>query len=103
MVASLHSGSEGVTLTAASNVALLELGWTPGGVDQAIDRCHRIGQKNVVTPWFLVAESSIDEYVASLIDEKRKVVTASTDGQDVEQSSLLSELMDRLVRGHRAA
>jgi SWI/SNF-related matrix-associated actin-dependent regulator 1 of chromatin subfamily A len=101
IVCGLDVGGEGWTLTAASNVALLEFGWTPGGIDQAGDRCHRIGQTDSVTVWHLLAEGTIDEWVMELIDAKRKVVSAATDGREVEDFALLTEIMKRLLEKRR--
>jgi hypothetical protein len=51
-----------------------------------------------------VAENSIYEWVAELIDEKRKVVTAATDGEEVQESSMLGELMARFrAKGRQKA
>lgn len=53
----------GLTLTAASYVALVEADWRPGINDQAIDRAHRIGQLSTVLAEFLVIENTLDERI----------------------------------------
>jgi SNF2 family DNA or RNA helicase len=62
--------------------------------DQAEDRIYRIGQKSdSVNIYYLLAENTIEEQIAKLIDEKRKVITSIVDGSIVEESSMLSELL----------
>lgn len=39
----------------------------------------------------------MEEEIAQLIDAKRKVVTKVLDGQDVDEESMLSELMKKYV------
>jgi SWI/SNF-related matrix-associated actin-dependent regulator 1 of chromatin subfamily A len=103
MVASIKAGGVGVDglQEAASNVAFIEQGWTPGDMDQAEDRLHRDGQeaKESVTCWYLLAEKTIDEDIAELIDEKRVVVSALSDGDATqgEQGSIMKQLMSRIV------
>ncbi len=80
IVAATRVAAQGITLTRASNVAFLELEWTPAMHDQAEDRCHRIGQRDAVTAWYLLAADTIDETVARLIAAKRATVDAVTDG-----------------------
>lgn len=92
-VGNVKAAGVGITLTAASNVAFIELPWTPGEVTQAEDRLHRIGQRNSVTVYYLLAQSTIEERIARLIDRKRKVLDSVLDGRETEQESLLSELM----------
>lgn len=94
-VGNVQAAGVGLTLTAASNLVFLELPWTPGEVSQAEDRIHRIGQKESVTIHYLLAEGTIEEEIAELIDEKRKVLDAVLDGEETDQTSLLSELMSR--------
>jgi SWI/SNF-related matrix-associated actin-dependent regulator 1 of chromatin subfamily A len=84
-----------LTLTAASSVAFLELPWTPGELKQAEDRCHRIGQKNTVNIYYLLADETIEVAIAELLDEKRKVLEAVLDGKDVEEGTLLNDLMKK--------
>ena len=92
-VGNVKAAGVGITLTASSNVAFLELPWTPGEVVQAEDRVHRIGQSNNVCIHYLLASGTIEEKVATLIDHKRKILDSVLDGEETDDRSLLSELM----------
>ena len=76
----MKAASQGITLTRASNVAFLELDWTPARHDQAEDRLHRIGQESAVSAWYLLAPNTIDETMAELLERKRSLIDAVTDG-----------------------
>jgi SWI/SNF-related matrix-associated actin-dependent regulator 1 of chromatin subfamily A len=89
LICSTLAAGHGITLTRASNVAFLELEWTPAHHDQAEDRCHRIGQRDAVTAWYLLAAGTIDEKIAELLQAKRRVVGAVTDGHRAESGSLV--------------
>jgi SNF2 family DNA or RNA helicase len=97
IVCSLRAAGQGLTLTRASNVAFLELDWTPARLAQAEDRCHRIGQENAVTAWYLLAPDTIDETMADLLAHKHGVIGAVTDGRVVASESLI----DAVVRDLR--
>ena len=86
----------GLTLTSASNVAIYEYPWTPGKLMQRIDRCHRIGQKNAVNVYYLTALNTIDTKIASLLDEKQKVLDSVLDGKQTDSSNLLMELLSQM-------
>ena len=73
IVCATRAAAQGITLTRASNVCFLELEWTPAIHDQAEDRCHRIGQRDAVTAWYLLAADTIDETMARLIQRKREI------------------------------
>jgi len=98
IVCSMKAASQGLTLTRASNVAFLELDWTPARHDQAEDRLHRIGQDSAVNAWYLLAPDTIDETMAELLERKRSVIGAVTDGQVRDEE----RLVDAVVRDLRA-
>jgi hypothetical protein len=94
IVCSLDAAGVGITLTAASNVAFLEMGWTAATHDQAEDRVHRIGQHNAVTAWYLLAADTIDERIAAVVERKRRLARATSDGTLHEEGSALDDLLD---------
>jgi SNF2 family DNA or RNA helicase len=97
IVCSLAVAGQGLTLTRASNVAFLELDWTPAKHDQAEDRCHRIGQQDAVNAWYLLAASTIDETIAKLLERKRAVIGAVTDGRPEEDEAVVDALARELA------
>jgi SNF2 family DNA or RNA helicase len=98
IIGATRVASQGITLTRASNVVFLELEWTPALHDQAEDRCHRIGQHDAVTAWYLLAANTIDETMAALLERKRGIVSAVTDGRRLDDESVVEGLI-RTLRG----
>jgi SNF2 family DNA or RNA helicase len=89
------AAKEGLTLTAASNVAFAELYWEPGSHDQAEDRCYgRLSDLHGANIWYLIAQDTVEEKIAALLDHKRKILTSILDGETVEDESLLSNLLE---------
>jgi len=99
LVCSTDVAGHGLTLTRSSNVAFLELAWTPAKHDQAEDRCHRIGQQDAVNAYYLLAADTIDETISTLLERKRAVIGAVTDGRGEDEDGVL----DALVRELRGA
>jgi len=95
----IKAAGVGLTLTAASDVLFIEQGWTPADMDQAVDRCHRIGQQDSVTGWNLLCDGTIDMDIAAIIEQKRLVVDAATDGHgaDEDGTTVLGDLLVRLA------
>jgi len=89
------AAKEGLTLTISSNVAFAELFWEPGSHDQAEDRCYgRLSDLHGANIWYLIAENTVEEKIAELLDHKRKVLASVLDGETVEEESLLLNLLD---------
>ena len=99
IVGATRVAAQGITLTRASNVVFLELEWTPAMHDQAEDRCHRIGQRDAVTAWYLLAAGTIDETMARLIASKRAHVAAVTDGRTLDREGLVQAVIKELRDG----
>jgi SWI/SNF-related matrix-associated actin-dependent regulator 1 of chromatin subfamily A len=98
IICSIEVAGQGLTLTRSSNVAFLELDWTPAKHDQAEDRCHRIGQQDAVNISYLLAADTIDETIATLLERKRAVIGAVTDGREEDEEGVLDALV-RDLRG----
>ena len=96
-IAGIQAGGVGITLTAASNVIIFEYPWTPDEYMQAIDRLHRIGQKNSVNVYNLLGENTIDVFIVSLLRTKQGVANKVIDGIGGEKNNpMLTMLMDLL-------
>ena len=79
-IGQLQASGTAITLTAASNELFIEEDWTPGAIDQAEDRCHRIGQLNPVLPRHLALEGSLDARMFKIQERKRSIITRALDG-----------------------
>ena len=75
--------SAGLNLTGADYVVLYDQWWSNILVDQAIDRSHRIGQKNTVTVITFTCRDTIEERIIEVLKGKA-VVTAETLGDDCD-------------------
>ena len=73
---SLKAGGLGLNLTAAQYVFLLDPWWNPAVEAQAIDRAHRIGQREKVFAYRLIARDTIEEKVLALQSAKRELADA---------------------------
>jgi hypothetical protein len=96
-VCSLTAAGVGLNLQVASNVVLAELSWTDAEQTQAIDRIHRIGQREPVTAWRIIAAQTIDTRIAELIDSKAGLAARAIDGSDEEVSSSADVQLEALV------
>jgi SWI/SNF-related matrix-associated actin-dependent regulator 1 of chromatin subfamily A len=69
-VGQIQAAGTGLTLTASSTVVFAETTWTPSEMEQAADRCHRMGQKSSVNIYTLLTRNTIDEAVYRALQSK---------------------------------
>ncbi|MHB1583523.1 MAG: DEAD/DEAH box helicase [Acidimicrobiales bacterium] len=70
---SLKAGGVGLNLTRATHVVHYDRWWNPAVEDQATDRAHRIGQDRPVQVHRLVAEGTLEDRIAQLLESKREL------------------------------
>ncbi|PWV98567.1 SNF2 family DNA or RNA helicase [Paenibacillus cellulosilyticus] len=71
---SLKAGGTGLNLTGADTVILYDLWWNPAVEQQAADRAHRIGQRNVVQVIRLVAKGTVEDKMFELQQRKKRLI-----------------------------
>jgi len=80
---SLKAGGTGLNLTGADIVIHYDPWWNLAAQNQATDRAYRIGQKNMVQVYKLIAQDTIEEKILELQGAKQSLadtVTGSADG-----------------------
>jgi len=72
---SLKAGGLGLNLTKADYVFILDPWWNPAAEAQAVDRAHRIGQKNVVFTYKFITKNTVEEKILALQKSKLKLAS----------------------------
>lgn len=88
---SLKAGGTGLNLTAADTVIHFDPWWNVAAQNQATDRTHRIGQKNVVNVLKLVARDTIEEKIIHLQEKKAKLAEDIIEGKETAEHYLSRE------------
>lgn len=100
---SIQTCNYGLTLTAASKLFIITLPYSLGEYFQVSDRLHRIGQKNVVNIYPLIFRDTIDEYVFSAIESKRKEIVKVIDNEDYVSNvneSVIFDVISKIKEKH---
>ena len=71
--------STAITLTAANQVAFVEMDWVPATNAQAAKRCHRIGQAKPVIVRTFGLVNSVDEIVSKTLAKKARMISEALD------------------------
>ena len=85
---SLKAGGFGLNLTEADYCVLLDPWWNPASEAQAVDRVHRIGQRNKVMVYRLVSKDTIEEKVMALKARKAALFDSVLSGADFASAKL---------------
>ncbi len=88
---SLKAGGTGLNLTAADIVIHYDPWWNTAVENQASDRAHRIGQKNVVSVYRLIMKDTVEERILSLQQEKSDLAGRILSGEGISSARLTRE------------
>ncbi len=90
---SLKAGGTGLNLTSADIVIHFDPWWNPAVEDQATDRAHRIGQKNVVEVIKLISSGTVEEKILELQNSKRELIDRVL-SDDLSSDAFVNRLND---------
>lgn len=94
---SLKAGGTGLNLTAADIVIHYDPWWNLAVQNQATDRAHRIGQKNIVNVYKLIAKGTIEENILKLQEKKRELADQILSGDAMNVGSFTREELLELL------
>ena len=88
---SLKAGGTGLNLTSASIVIHFDPWFNPAVENQASDRAHRIGQKNIVNVIKLISKDTVEEKIIGLQEMKKELVKELIDS-NIDSGNILSKM-----------
>ncbi len=95
---SLKAGGTGLNLASADIVIHFDPWWNVAVQNQATDRAHRIGQKNVVNIYKLIIKDSIEEKIIKLQSSKKDLADQVLSGKDMSLPTFSKEALLALLR-----
>lgn len=96
---SLKAGGTGLNLTAADIVIHFDPWWNLAVQNQATDRAHRIGQKNVVNVYKMIVKDTIEENIVRLQAQKSMLADSILGGEGLDSASFNREELLELLGG----
>ncbi|KAF8544219.1 P-loop containing nucleoside triphosphate hydrolase protein [Trichophaea hybrida] len=106
-IISTKAGGQGINLSAASRVIILDADFSPMWDEQPVGRAYRLGQKKEVFVYHLIAEGSVDTQLARIKHLKHRwqtslqspvMVESKRFGKEAEFWGLDRLVLDRVVR-----
>ncbi len=95
-VCNIVAGGVGITLTAATHVIFQDLDWVPANHLQAEDRAYRMGQTERVTVEYMLADGTLDVFIADLLETKLHLI-GMVEADEHPSKSMLDELYVKLT------
>ena len=93
----IKSAGTGITLTAASNVVILDLPFNPADLDQAINRAHRPGADyESLNIYQITVRNSISEFIKKMLDRKQEIIDVLIEGGEPEPDT--TEAVDECIK-----
>lgn len=97
---STDAGGTGLNLQFMSDIIHFDIPWNPAKVDQRNGRCYRLGQKNDVNIYYLIAKRSIEEALDHVLDSKRamrySVLDVDSESDEIGNKSIIKIFMEIL-------
>jgi len=90
MLMTLKTGGVGLNLTVADTVFIFEPWWNKAAEEQAINRLHRIGQKQKVMSYSIITRDTIEEKIQLLQQQKAELFNGLI-GSDSSSTKVLTE------------
>lgn len=95
---SLKAGGTGLNLTSADIVIHYDPWWNLAVQNQATDRAHRIGQRNIVNVYKLITKDTIEENIVKLQDRKMELADKVLSGDGIGTAGFDKEELLELLR-----
>lgn len=97
MLMTVKTGGVGLNLVNADTVFIFEPWWNKAAESQAINRLHRIGQKNAVNCYFMVTEATIEEKIRQLQEQKSALIDAIISSDSAGGKTLSADEINYLL------
>lgn len=94
LISQIQAGGVGLNIQAASVVVIAEPQWKPSTEEQAIARCHRMGQLRRVQVHRLLTRRSVDERMVEILRRKAR------DFDEIARPSVIKEASSSATAAH---
>ena len=95
---SLKAGGTGLNLTSADVVIHFDPWWNIAAENQATDRAHRIGQKNNVTIYKMIAQNTIEKKIIEMQQKKAALANSILSGNELANAVINKETLLNILK-----